>query len=1515
MILKQLPTYISELIKYQSWLAMKNNVQLTSWQALRNGMASTGKVMLKSLLKPTNLVTAGVGTMIAVIYKTNQAIKEVRERADELSNSFNNNKSDIEGYKDKIKDLYKTINDSGSSLEEVTTARQTLMTVQEDLIDKFGDEKETIDLVTQAIYGQSSALDELIQKKWQETKNEFNESDMWNDYANWQEGYSDNIDRMVHEMENAWGNIKMSTSDYFGGEYDDIIKRLEEAGWKYSSSSETFVKGGSVEDLYEEILDIQTLVGDDMPDNFLKSLTNDANELKATLDNYEGMWDNYILNDRIFADKNLADSWKEINDAYSEYKDAFATGDEESIKKAQDNFANILTQATEGVSDESVVDFFNDMYPSLQEVVGNWQFETNFTANTDGLKDDVSGLLSGLDGLYSYDLKNFSYDTATEEQKASYDGLISVARLYGLTIDQLIDKLALMGLVQDENYQKLVDLFGQDAVDKLTPEDLEIAYTISSKEADKALEQEKNKIKSELESLSKEGNVDLTIRPVIDSSAMQAAGWDVEDGSIATTFTQGEFIWQGDEENGQYVYIHYTPILPDGTVLTPDELTDYLYGTLEGSQSVLDADNKGIVLKVDTDLNIPEGDIKKFTNGEGSTDAIDGLIQKTGEWDDKVHDVQEQYYDTGEGIGYASNALDGLIEKHKQLKNGNKITVSNIFGLEDADGKLTTLGTLNEQVDNLQKAYTGLKSAMDSYNKSGYFTLDQVQEIVSYGDGYLQYLMDEKGNLQLNEEALNKLMVARINEMRVKALSDLYNQVSSIQDETDALAFLEGRLTDVTEATNEYNEAKFQSLLLSKRELMSDEAYSKFESSVIKMVNTTNALFDNIDVGSFSGKGLDDLAKAAKETLESTLAVHKAELDAGIIDLDTYLKKCNGLLNDARDKAIITSAEYWDYQKEVLENQKKVYDKALSAINRRYDKEIDSIEKVINALEKQNEALEKQLAKYDSAISAITKFLDTQKDLLQDNIDGIEAENDVIQDEIDGYDQLLNAVTLVIDAKREAVEADKQAIQDRIDALREENDEAKRAYELEQARFELERLRNSRTKKLYVQSQGYIFDVDHSAIREQEDSVADLELDATTSALEKEQELLDNILEQLDATEQKWQDIADIFENNKALEKAKELLGDNFKDIILEGDNKSINDILNVYIGAQGKLENNTLIIEDYEKRMKQLDAIAKKWENVANIKEETENAINAAELLGKEWQEIVLADRAENYEEFCAKYLEIQSKIDDNTSMIESYEEKVEYYENLKQQWSDIADAYKYAEEDMYLTQVLGSNAEADLLNGRLDTLENFKVQYMATQQAIIDAAWNSANEQNKALASIGSGSTDGKGDISGGLSLSEPTQEEIIIIKKTPRSPYKKNMVAQVFHDGIKKGYPNASVPKDKKLETLQKLATEEIPLKNDELPIIARNDELLINEPQQLMLVENYQKLMESMSAIPWNVPIMNTNPLANVGMIKREQPISISIGDIHLHEVQNVPDFAAELNKYLPNISVQYNGRHK
>ena len=36
-------------------------------------------------------------------------------------------------------------------------------------------------------------------------------------------------------------------------------------------------------------------------------------------------------------------------------------------------------------------------------------------------------------------------------------------------------------------------------------------------------------------------------------------------------------------------------------------------------------------------------------------------------------------------------------------------------------------------------------------------------------------------------------------------------------------------------------------------------------------------------------------------------------------------------------------------------------------------------------------------------------------------------------------------------------------------------------------------------------------------------------------------------------------------------------------------------------------------------------------------------------------------------------------------------------------------------------------------------------------------------------------------------------------------------------------------------------------------------------------------------------------------------------NVNIGDIHLHEVQNVHDFGKALNKYLPSISVQFRGK--
>lgn len=67
----------------------------------------------------------------------------------------------MDDYKSKIEELYKVINDESSSIEDTTNARKTLLPIQNELIDKFGTEKSVINNVTDAINGQTEALNKL----------------------------------------------------------------------------------------------------------------------------------------------------------------------------------------------------------------------------------------------------------------------------------------------------------------------------------------------------------------------------------------------------------------------------------------------------------------------------------------------------------------------------------------------------------------------------------------------------------------------------------------------------------------------------------------------------------------------------------------------------------------------------------------------------------------------------------------------------------------------------------------------------------------------------------------------------------------------------------------------------------------------------------------------------------------------------------------------------------------------------------------------------------------------------------------------------------------------------------------------------------------------------------------------------------------------------------------------------------------------------------------------------------
>ena len=331
-----------------------------------------------------------------------------------------------------------------------------------------------------------------------------------------------------------------------------------------------------------------------------------------------------------------------------------------------DTFLEIAKSVTAGtnIDYEKVIE---DAYKSAYE--GNFDIDN---LNQDFLKALEDSGISKETVEYIFNLKQQEYQSIIDKINTKYNSSNSTVLLPSNATDEERNQ----ALKNNESRKSEVDKINKELTDYAKENPIEFQLVTSYDEGfkllDQYVEEEKSKIQSvqnELQSLSEQGNVDLTIRPVIDSSAMKAAGWDVEDGSIATTFTQGEFIWQGGEDDGQYVYVHYTPILPDGTVLTPDQLSNYLYGTLESSKNILEADDKGIVLKVDTDLQgVSAEDIKQLQEKGIQTDGMKSFLNSMGQWDDSVHTVQESYYDMSGTVDYVDNAIKRLVEDAKKAE-------------------------------------------------------------------------------------------------------------------------------------------------------------------------------------------------------------------------------------------------------------------------------------------------------------------------------------------------------------------------------------------------------------------------------------------------------------------------------------------------------------------------------------------------------------------------------------------------------------------------------------------------------------------------------------------------------------------------------------------------------------------------------------------------------------------------------------------------------------------------------
>lgn len=426
-----------------------------------------------------------------------------------------------------------------------------------------------------------------------------------------------------------------------------------------------------------------------------------------------------------------------------------------------------------------------------------------------------------------------------------------------------------------------------------------------------------------------------------------------------------------------------------------------------------------------------------------------------------------------------------------------------------------------------------------------------------------------------------------------------------------------------------------------------------------------------------------DAEKQNEEYLDKFMAYQKALLEAGKITYQQYSQYVSDELERMYKNGKISANKYYSAVKDMIDEQKSIY---------------------------------------DAALEGVTKLLDDEIDKWQDKIDVIEKSNDKLNKQKDKYDSILSAIQKVYDDEIEKANKKKDSIQDIIDAMSDENDEYERQKKLQEAIYNLNKANSQKTKYLLKDGQ-FVYSTDNSAIRDAQDSLHDAQYDVDVANLKKQQDDIDNYIDTLNEFKDKWNEISDAFSD--------------------------------------------------------------------------AQDAMNLKQYLGSEYQRIILSNNLADIENFKNQYVAVESQINSNEQLKTSYEEKVDYYNNLKQQWEDCTSKYDDEKNKLYASQILGANWEAEVLSGRQQTLANFTSEYERLCQRQADATVNAYNTEVQAaknaaagIASVSSSvASSGGGSSSGGSSSS--THKVTYDKNNNPNKPALKSNDYWTYEKLSKKGY----------------------------------------------------------------------------------------------------------------------------
>lgn len=408
-----------------------------------------------SMLQKASIIFAAVSTAwsigSSIFSSMKQHNEELAQSTKEAANAYTETSRSIDEYVSRYQELRQALIAAKDNEEETYNIKQQLLELQKELNEKFGDEYDKINLVTDSYKDQTEAIREYNKEA---AKRFLNEN---------REGIEDAEKAMTKKRRYnlSYGAMSFYTDE--GAAVKEIAGKYEDKGlWLNEDSGNgtyNLILDADVQSAYQTINDFENNLRDKAKelgnehifDDVLDASSRALNDAKDVIDGY-GESFNKALIAEIAADDDKAETYNKALEAVKSYNEAVLNSenpyDDEKVAQAK-NDMDAIKDSIQANEEEW------GKYSSLMDDVFD-QADTRLYDFNEAFKTDseMKKLADELKGFTDLDLQAFD-DKEGENQ--SFDKLKESAKEYEVSAEELISTLVELGYVQSKVVNQNID--------------------------------------------------------------------------------------------------------------------------------------------------------------------------------------------------------------------------------------------------------------------------------------------------------------------------------------------------------------------------------------------------------------------------------------------------------------------------------------------------------------------------------------------------------------------------------------------------------------------------------------------------------------------------------------------------------------------------------------------------------------------------------------------------------------------------------------------------------------------------------------------------------------------------------------------------------------------------------------------------------------------------------------------------------------------------------------------------